>query len=140
MAPSPLAKKMKFDGAKNAAIINAPEGYLKLLKPFPSGLKASDNLNGKFDWIQVFVKTKAEFDALIPKALKAMAAESRIWISFPKGSSKIQTDLTRDKGWDSLRGADLKWINLISVNEVWSAFNLRTYKAGEEHQAASWAS
>jgi hypothetical protein len=140
MALSPLAKKMKFDGAKNAAIVNAPEGYLKLLQPFPPDLRVSDGLNGKFNWIQVFVKTKAEFDALIPKALKAMAPESRIWISFPKGSSKIQTDLTRDKGWDSLRGVDLKWINLISVNEVWSAFNLRTYKAGEERQAASWIS
>lgn len=105
---SSLARKMKLDGAKSAAFVHAPEGYLKLLQPLPPGLKLSDDLNGRFAWIQVFVKNKAEFDALIPKVLKAMAPESRIWITFPKASSKIQTDLTRDKGWDSLRGVDLK--------------------------------
>ncbi len=84
IAPSPLAKKMRLDGAKNVSIVNAPEGYLKLLQPFPADLKVSDNLSGKFDWIQVFVRTKAEFEALMPKALKAMASESRMWITFPK--------------------------------------------------------
>lgn len=137
--PSALAKKMKFDSAKRAAVINAPAGYLKLLQPYPKDLKLSEKLDGLFDWIQIFVKNKAEFDALLPKATKAMAAESRIWISFPKGSSKIQTDLTRDKGWDTLQGVDLKWINLISVNDVWSAFNLRTYKPGEENQTLPWS-
>lgn len=140
MPPSALAKKMRFDSAKHAAVINAPVDYLKSLQPFPKELQLSEKLDGTFDWIQVFIKNKAEFDTLLPKAVKAMAPDSRIWISFPKGSSKIQTDLTRDQGWDALRGVDLKWINLISVNDVWSAFNLRTYKLGEEHQAASWSS
>lgn len=46
--------------------------------------------------------------------------------------SKIQTALTCDKGWDGVKKADLKWINLISVNETWSAFSLRPYKPGEK--------
>ena len=49
--------------------------------------------------------------------------------------SKIQTDLTRDKGWESLSKLDLKWITLISVDETWSAFALRPYKPGEARQA-----
>jgi hypothetical protein len=73
-------------------------------------------------------------DALAPKAAKALKPESMLWISFPKGTSKIQTDLTRDKGWEVLRDLDLKWINLISVTEMWSAFSLRPYRAGEEKQ------
>ncbi|HLD92600.1 MAG TPA: hypothetical protein VI703_00140 [Anaerolineales bacterium] len=138
MAASPLAKKMKFDTAKRAAIINPPDGYLNSLKPFPKEVELLHELSGKFDWIQLFVKNKAEFDKLLPKVLKAIGPESRIWISFPKGSSKMQTDLTRDKGWDSLKGVDLKFVNLIAVNEAWSAFNLRTYKPGEERQSLPW--
>ena len=140
MAASPLAQKMKFDAAQNATIINSPKGYITLLEPFPKGLRLSEDLNDQFDWIQIFVKNKAEFDALLPKVLKAMVAESRLWVSFPKGSSKMQSDLTRDKGWEGLRGVDLKWINLISVNDTWSAFALRTYKPGEEGQAIPWSS
>lgn len=48
--------------------------------------------------------------------------------------SKIQTDLTRDKGWEVLQGLDLKWVTLISVNDTWSAFSLRPYMAGEAKQ------
>ena len=138
MPTSALARKMKFDTAKRAAIINPPEGYLNALMPFPKDLELLTELKGKFDWVQIFVKDKAEFDKTLPKALKAMAPESRIWISFPKGSSKMQTDLTRDKGWDSLKGVDLKFVNLISVTDTWSAFNLRTYKPGEERQNLPW--
>ncbi len=48
----------------------------------------------------------------------------------------MQTDLTRDKGWDALKGVDLKWITLISVNDTWSAFALRQYRTGETKQDA----
>ena len=138
MAASPLARKMKFDTAKRAAIVNPPEGYLNDLQPYSKDLELLTELNGKFDWIQIFFKNKDEFDKLLPKALTAMEPESHIWISFPKGSSKMQTDLTRDKGWDSLKGVDLKFVSLISVTDTWSAFNLRTYKPGEERQALPW--
>jgi len=61
-----------------------------------------------------------------------------LWISFPKGSSKIQTDLTRDTEWNSLHDVDLKWVNPISVKDTGSAFALRTYKPGEPKQALPW--
>lgn len=132
MPESTLAKKMKLKSGLKAAVINAPENYVEALR---HNTALSPTLNGKFDWIQIFVRNKAELDALAPKASKALKPESMLWISFPKGTSKIQTDLTRDKGWDVLRDLDLKWINLISVNEMWSAFSLRPYKAGEEKQS-----
>ena len=132
MPESPLAKKMKLKSALKAAVINAPENYVDELR---HDTAPSPTLNGKFDWIQIFVKSKTELDGLAWKAAKALKPESMLWISFPKGSSKIQTDLTRDKGWEILQELDLKWITLISVNEVWSAFALRPYKDGEKKQS-----
>ena len=131
MPESPLAKKMKLKPDLRAAVINAPENYLKEL----NNADISSKLSGKFDWIQIFAKTKKELDALAPKAFKALKPESLLWISFPKGTSKIQTDLTRDKGWKSVQALDLKWITLISVNENWSAFAMRPYKEGEKKQS-----
>lgn len=128
MAEKSLAQKMKLKPGARAALINAPENYLEELK---HDTEISSKLSGKFDWIQLFAKNKKELDALVPKAVKALKPESILWLSFPKGSSKIQIDLTRDKGWDILRELDLKWITLISVNENWSAFALRPYREGE---------
>ena len=132
MPESPLAKKMKLKSGLKAAVINAPENYVDTLK---HDTAMSPTLNGKFDWIQIFVKSKAELNALAPKASRALRPESMLWISFPKGTSKVQTDLTRDKGWEVLQGLDLKWITLISVNETWSAFALRPYREGEDKQS-----
>jgi len=132
MPESTTAKKMKLKSGLKAAVINAPEKYLNDLR---HDAEISSGLNGKFDWIQIFVKNKAELDSIAPKAAKALKPESMLWISFPKGTSKIQTDLTRDKGWERLQTLDLKWITLVSVNETWSAFALRPYKEGEKKQS-----
>jgi len=134
MAENALAKKLRLKPGQRAGLIGAPEGYLKALSPLPTGVEVVEKLSGQFDWLQVFVRNKAEIDKLAPRAVKALRPEGMLWISFPKGSSKIQTDLTRDKGWDGLRGLDLKWINLVSVDDTWSAFALRPYRAGEVRQ------
>lgn len=134
MAENALAKKMKLKADGRIALINAPEGYLQELSPLPKGVEIVEKLTGKFDWVQVFVQNKAELDKLIPKIVKALKPESLLWISFPKGTSKIQTDLTRDQGWEAIPADSLKWVNLISVNETWSAFSLRPYREGEEKQ------
>ncbi|HEX5809223.1 MAG TPA: hypothetical protein VFY25_11195, partial [Anaerolineales bacterium] len=94
MPESLLAKKMKLKAGLKAAVINAPENYVDELR---HDTAMSPTLKGKFDWIQIFVRSKAELDGLAPRAAKALRPESMLWISFPKGSSKIQTDLTRDK-------------------------------------------
>jgi len=131
MPAKSLAQKMKLNLGAQAAILNAPAGYLDELSP--EGVTIDSALNSQYDWVQVFVKSRAELEALAPQLKAALKPASLLWISFPKGASKIQTDLTRDKGWDSVQ--DLKWINLVSVNETWSAFSLRPYKPGEEKQS-----
>jgi hypothetical protein len=69
MAESPLSKKMKLKSGLEAAVINAPENYVDTLR---HDTALSPTLNGKFDWIQIFVKTIAEVESLAPKAAKAL--------------------------------------------------------------------
>lgn len=131
MPTQSLAKKLKLNPGAQAALLNAPSGYAEMLST--EGDSFDLTLKGAYDWIQIFVKSKAELDAIMPQVKTALKPVSLLWISFPKGTSKIQTDLTRDKGWDSVQ--DLKWINLVSVDDTWSAFSLRPYKAGEARQS-----
>jgi hypothetical protein len=132
-SPSPLAKKLKLKVGARAAVIGAPEGYVERLGP-PAGTTVGTTLDGPLDWIQVFVANSGELAALVPDITKAVAPDGLVWISYPKGSSKRQTDLTRDRGWESLEGGDLMWLSLVSVDETWSAFGLRPYKPGEARQ------
>ena len=132
MPESPLAKKLKLKPGARAAVVNAPELYMAELK---HDSDISQKLSGKFEWIQIFAKNTKELASFAPKAAAALKPDSILWLSFPKGSSKIQTDLTRDKGWEAIQDLDLKWVTLVSVNENWSAFALRPYKEGEKRQS-----
>lgn len=132
MPESALAKKLKLKPGARAAVVNAPENYVNELK---HDSDISQKLSGKFDWIQVFAKNKKELASFAPKAAAALNPNAILWLAFPNGSSKIQTDLTRDKGWEAIHDLELKFLTLVSVNDLWSAFALRPYKEGEERQS-----
>ena len=61
-----------------------------------------------------------------------------VWVYYPKGSSGLQTDLTRDKGWDCLLSASdkLTWINLISFDDTWSVFGFRAKSDADKKKEA----
>jgi hypothetical protein len=133
-ALSPLARKLKLKAGFRAAVVGGPPDYLARLDP-PPGTVIGTELSGPLDWIQVFVASSAELAAIAPETIAALEPAGILWISFPKGASKLQTDLTRDKGWEPLAAADLKWLTLVSVDDAWSAFAVRRYRSGEPRQS-----
>ena len=130
---SALARKLKLKSGLRAAVVGAPAGYLEALDP-PAGVTMIETLDGPLDWVQVFVRTSAELAAIVAPLSTALSPTGLVWISYPKGASKLQTDLTRDKGWEPLAASDLMWLSLVSVDAMWSAFSLRPYKPGEARQ------
>ena len=130
---SPLARKLKLKPGARAAVIGAPPDYLAKLDP-PQGAVIGTSLVGPLDWVQVFVSTSAELASVVPQLTASLDPGGIAWISYPKGSSKRQTDLTRDKGWGPLEASNLLWLSLVSVDDIWSAFGLRLYKPGEARQ------
>jgi hypothetical protein len=119
-----VAQKLKIKEGSIIFIINAPRDYKKSIVPLQSGVKITDS--GKtFDQVHWFVKNKAEMEKELKKVLPLIKGNVICWIFYPKGTSKIQTDLTRDKGWEELLKYDLQWVGLISFDDTWSAFGMR---------------
>ncbi len=73
------------------------------------------------------------------KVMKLLQENITVWVYYPKGSSKLQTDLTRDKGWDCLLSESdrLTWISLVSFNETWSVFGFRPKTAADKKKEAN---
>ena len=60
------------------------------------------------------------------------------WIYYPEGTSKLQTDLSRDKGWEGLlKHKHLQRISLISFNDTWSVFGIRLKTATDKKKEAA---
>lgn len=118
------SQKLKIKDGQTILLINAPSNYKKSLGSLPPGVKLFDSGKG-FDQVHWFVKDKAGMEKQLKKVLSLIKDNVICWIFYPKGTSKIQTDLTRDKGWDELLKQDMQWITLISFDDTWSAFGMR---------------
>src|ERR1700759_2577389 len=121
-----LHKKIRLQPNQTIAMLNAPENFDEALEPLPQGGKFQEGFHDSYAVIYWFVKSRAEMERDLKQVLGAMKDDTLVWIFYPKGTSGIQTDLTRDKGWDALmKRTDLQWVSLISFDETWSAFAMR---------------
>jgi hypothetical protein len=119
------SQKLKIKENFTLLTINAPADFKKNIGELPKAVKISaDSKN--YNQVHWFVLNKAQMDKELARVLKLIKSETTLWIYYPKGTSKLQTDLTRDKGWDNLLEHDeLGWISLISFDENWSTFGSR---------------
>jgi Bacteriocin-protection, YdeI or OmpD-Associated len=136
MATSNSAK-LKIKPLFSLLTINAPVGFKKALLGLPAGVKITGT--GKdYDQVHWFVRNKAQMEKEMSKVMKLVKPEITVWVYYPKGTSKIQTDLTRDKGWDCLlaEGDKLTWISLISFDDTWSVFGFRAKNEADKKKEA----
>jgi hypothetical protein len=121
-----ISEKLKIKENFSLLTINAPADFKKALKGTPAGVKIITS--GKsYDQIHWFVLNKTQMEKEVNKALKLLHENIVLWIYYPKGTSTLQTDLNRDKGWESLlaHGDRLTWISLVSFDDTWSVFGCR---------------
>lgn len=109
---------------QQALVINAPPDYASGL-----GVEVSTQLAGKPDasaeFVQMFVKSSQEVEDLIPAVLRALKQDGLLWISYPKGTSKVKTDLNRDILWKAMERFALAAVSMVSIDSVWSAMRFR---------------
>ena len=98
------------------------------------GAPIAVELTGGHDWILLYAGDRAALEASLHAASESLASPGTLWIAYPKGTSRTQSDLTRDAGWDSIRDEDLRWLSLVAIDDRWSAFSLRHNKPGESRQ------
>lgn len=121
-----ILEKMRIRAPHTLLALNAPAGFEKLYGKLPAGINIVTDKKKAHNSIHWFIRSKAEVDKHAPSLLKMLQAGVVVWGYYPKSTSKIQTDLTRDKGWDTLLAHnEIKWLSLISVDDTWSAFAFR---------------
>jgi hypothetical protein len=134
--PLTISQKLKIKTGDILLPIDAPANFEATLKPLPGGAFV-DSTAKKFSQVHWFVKNKADIDRQLKNVLVKVKGNVICWIYYPKGSSGIQTDLTRDKGWDALlKHKNLQRLTLISFDETWSAFGFREQTEADKTKEA----
>ncbi len=132
-----ISDKLKIKAGYSLITLNAPTNFKKGLLGLPAGVKITD-AGVAYDQVHWFVFNKAQMEKEMSKVMKLLKPDVTVWVYYPKGTSKIQTDLTRDKGWDCLlaEGDKLTWISLISFDGTWSVFGFRAKKEADKKKEA----
>jgi hypothetical protein len=92
-----LLQKLKIKSPHIIYTLNEPNDFVKSLGTLPEGVKITSNPKASFDSLHWFVKTKADVDKRSAQIAKLLRPGVPLWCYYPKGNSKIQTDLTRDR-------------------------------------------
>lgn len=123
-----LKDKFQFKNVTRLAVRNAPQGYAGRLAEQMEGIEVVDGPDASADALLLFVNNRAEAEALAPGAVAAVAGvkpEGILWVAYPKGSSKVKTDVNRDTLWPIIQAHGWRPVRQVAIDEIWSALRFR---------------
>jgi hypothetical protein len=119
-----LEKKLGIKENFRIRLIHAPENYFDFFMEWPSNIEISDDPRKKKNLIHLFTKEFSVYYTLLPLLKEEIEQNGMIWVSWPKKSSKISSDVSEDLIRNYALETGLVDIKVCSVNEVWSALKL----------------
>ncbi len=122
---SPLAKKLLIKPGKSWLFFNAPANYLASLEPMPEDVTTSFEAKGTFDGVQLFVKNSNELKTGLKVIVPVLKTDAVFWVTYPKKSSGIESDLEMMGSWDEPAKYGLRTVAAAAANEIWTAIRLR---------------
>jgi hypothetical protein len=117
---NPLVKKLGIKTGAQLYVYMAPEEYIDWLYPLPEDVTFLKKYKAELDFIHLFVKQQKEFQTEFLKGKKHLKKDGMMWISWPKKSSKVDTDLDENIIRTFGLKAGLVDVKVCAVNEVWS--------------------
>jgi hypothetical protein len=125
MTQASIQKKLRLQPGHRALVINSPRAYSGILGTVGEGVRFVEAQSSDVDFVHLFVRNQADLDRYFDAALKSIKYDGLFWISYPKGSSKVETDLNRDILWELLKEKGIRPVTQVSIDETWSAMRFR---------------
>jgi len=79
----------------------------------------------KIDFALVFAISHKQLDEIFRDVVPALNENAKFWVAYPKVSSKIVSDLSRDCNWECLAKFGFEGVRLIALDNIWSAMRFK---------------
>lgn len=116
-----IIKKFRFKN--NAVVLNAPAelGQKFVQLNFTTTLPKKDKSTNTL----VFINNNKEYIDFLKNKLQDIEADSVLWFAYPKGTSKIKTDINRDTIRETGEAFGITTVTAVSIDDTWSALRFR---------------
>lgn len=117
----PLVRKLGIKEGDRVVFCNEPDDFRDALGPLPEGARATTQLRDEKDYIHLFCTTARQLEGKLAKAADVLDVDGMLWISWPKRSSGVDTDLDGAAVRRLGQAAGLVDVKVCAVDEIWSA-------------------
>ena len=121
---TPLAAKLGLKAGMTLRAVGAPGDYEKLLAPLPDGARISRRSAKGAAIVHHFAMRRGELAAALKAYRRELGADTPVWVSWPKKSAGVPTDITEDTIRDLALPLGFVDIKVCAVSDIWSGLKL----------------
>lgn len=133
-----LFEKLQYKEEKNLLIQGLPSSIEKQFSKLTFAKNVTPLLKSRrIDFALVFAINENQLNGILQDVLPALHEESKLWIAYPKTTSKIVSNLNRDCSWNMVVSAGYEGVRQVALDSVWSALR---FKKCEQIKAMARAS
>ena len=121
---TPLAAKLGVKPGFRVTVVHEPDGYRSWLAPLPAGVRFGARLTKAVDLVHVFSRDRAELGRWLKTCRETLAPETCVWVSWPKKSAKVPTDIVEDTIREIALPLGFVDVKVCAVSEIWSGLKL----------------
>lgn len=121
---APLIKKLGFKSPLKVWVVDAPKEYQDWVGELPEGVTLTTKASLPIDAAHIFTTKSSFLNAVLSKLRNELKQNGFVWVSWPKKSSKVPTDITEDTIREIALPLGFVDVKVCAVNEVWSGLKL----------------
>ncbi|GAC1442210.1 MAG: YdeI/OmpD-associated family protein [Sediminibacterium sp.] len=126
MSNQSLFEKLQLKDEKNLLIQGLPSASEKQFAKLAYAKNVTPLLKSKkVDFALVFALSQQQLNNVLREVFPALHEDSKLWIAYPKTTSKIVSDLNRDCSWDFLTKNEYESVRQVALDHVWSAIRFK---------------
>ena len=133
---TPLAKKLGYKASTRVLLIGAPNDYLAMIEPLAAEVVFERSATSGTDLAHVFVTERAALAKELSGLRKKLKPDAAVWVSWPKKSAKVDTNITEDVIRQVALPLGFVDIKVCAVSQVWSGLKLVVRKELRPKNAA----
>ncbi len=121
---TPLVRKLGIKAGFKLWVIGPPPNYWELLGTLPDHVSIGEPDEGPFDFVHVFVTGRVQLEEQLGRLKARLVPAGMIWVSWPKKSSQVTTDLSEPIIRDLALKSGLVDVKVCAVDRIWSGLKL----------------
>jgi hypothetical protein len=117
-----MFEKLQLEDEKNLLIQGLPSTIEKQFSKLSFSKNVTPLLKTrKIDFALVFALNLKQLSKILSEVCPALHPDGKLWIAYPKATSKITSDLNRDYSWNCLVDQGFETGEIVPLDYVWSA-------------------